>query len=65
MSVIVSVLVEQDDMPHLVGALELAAEKYRDFAQANVENARLRDQFEEQARICERLRKTIGNAHGY
>jgi hypothetical protein len=59
------VAVESDDLPHLVGALEIAAQKYRDFAQSNVEQVRLRDQFVKQAEVCERLRKNIGNVHGY
>lgn len=65
MSNLRSITVEDNDLPHLVGALELAAEKYRDFAQANVQQERIRDQFVRQAEACERLRKMIGNVHGY
>lgn len=61
----VMITLERDEMPTLVGALELAAEKYRDFAQTAVETPRISDQFKRQAEACERLRKMLGHVHGY
>lgn len=65
MGELVSIDIDRDDLHHLIAALELAAEKYRDFAQATVETPPISEQFKAQALICERLRKTIGNAYGY
>lgn len=64
---IVSLTLEQGDLATLVAALELAAEKYRECARVATDAGQphMIEAFTKQTEICERLRKMIGNVHGY
>lgn len=66
---LIYIAVEADELPNLVGALELAIEQYRKFADPKVatspDNPRLNAAFKAQAESVERLRKRIGERHGY